>query len=46
MEDSVQVALGNRVINRQKDEVEGTFSTNKCCWGLEFDTARGTVRMP
>ena len=46
LEDSVQVALGDQAINRQKDEVEGAFSTCRCCWGLEFDTDRGTVRMP
>ncbi len=38
--------FGPSALNLEKDAVEGCLQTCQTCWGLEFDTERGTVRIP
>eukprot|EP00972_Heterocapsa_arctica_P079821 11760866-Heterocapsa_arctica.AAC.1 len=38
--------LGQGAINAAKNAVEGEFSTQQTCWGLEFDFRELVVRVP
>ena len=45
-ESGVKKMLGEQAINMEKDRIEGEFRTCQTCWGLDFDTEAGTVRIP
>ncbi|CAE7534713.1 unnamed protein product, partial [Symbiodinium sp. CCMP2592] len=46
LEEAIRQTLGPLAINAAKDVEEGTLTTRKLIWGLEFDTEAGTCRLP